>query len=116
LARPGLAQGQVCWVNFPGPVGHRPALVLTRTPALRHLANVTVAPVTRTTRGIPAEVPLTPTPDGVPTAYVILLDGILTVPQANLDRQVTTLSTARMAEVFRAIRFVFAMPPDPTHP
>ncbi len=111
MPRPILRQGEVWWFNFPGPVGRRPAVVLTRTPVLQHLSNVTVAPVTRTARGIPAEVPLTPTADGVPTACIVSLEGILTVPQAIADRRITTLSAARMAEVFGAIRFVFAMPP-----
>jgi mRNA interferase MazF len=116
VSKPGLAQGQVWWVNFPSPVGRRPALVLTRTPVLRHLVNITVAPITRTARGIPAEVPLTPAAGGVATASVVSLEGILTVPQALLDRRISTLSTTRTGEVFKAIRFVFAMPPGPVSP
>ena len=112
MSKATLVQGQVWWVDFPGPIGRRPALVLTRTPALRRLANVTVAPITRTARGLPVEVALTPADDGVPTACIVLLEGILTVPQGIVDRKITTLSATRMAAVFRAIRFAFAMPAD----
>lgn len=112
MSRPGLAQGQVWWVAFPAPIGRRPAVILTRTPILSRLDNVTVAPITRTRRGIPAEVPLTSADDGVPADCVVLLEAIQTVPQALVDRRITALSAARMAAVFRGVRFVFAMPPD----
>ena len=69
--------------------------------------------MTRTGRGIPSEVVLTPAADGVPTACVASLEGILTVPQSTVDRWITTVSAARMGEVFAAVRFAFAMPPLP---
>jgi mRNA interferase MazF len=116
MAKAAVAQGQVWWVNFSAPAGRRPALVLTRTPALRHLSNATVAPITRTARGIPAEVSLTPAIDGVPSPCVVSLEGITSVSQTLLDRPISVLSASRMAEVFAAIRFVFAMPPSGSKP
>ena len=53
-------QGAIWWVNFPRPAGRRPALVLTRSDAIPHMTNVTVAPLTRTIRAIDSEVVLSP--------------------------------------------------------
>ncbi|HEY8667703.1 MAG TPA: type II toxin-antitoxin system PemK/MazF family toxin [Tepidisphaeraceae bacterium] len=105
---PKLAQGQVWWVNLPAPAGRRPAVVLTRNSALAQLGNVTIAPLTRTRRGIPAEVELTPA-DGVPTDCVITLENILTVPQRMVDRRIAMLGPTKMLAVFDAIRYVFEM-------
>ena len=106
---PKLVQGEIRWVNFPAPAGRRPALVLTRSKALAHLTNVTVAPLTRTARGISAEVRLGAA-DGVPTDCVISLENIITVPQSLTQQKITSLTPLRMEEVFEAIRYVFDMP------
>jgi mRNA interferase MazF len=71
--------------------------------------NVTIAPLTRTDRNLPTEVRLTPA-DGLPTNCVVSLDNILTVRLATLDRVITQLSTARMREVYAAIREALQMP------
>ena len=84
-------------------------LVLTRSDAIPKLDNVTVAPLTRTRRGIPSEVPLTRA-DGVPTPCVISLENIVTIRQAILDKRIARLNDLRMRDVFRAVRFGFAMP------
>lgn len=105
-----LKQGQVHWADLPGPAGRRPVLVLTRTDLLRRLTNVTVAPLTRTIRGLQSEVVLTEE-DGFEVACAVSLDNILTIRNAMLERRVAALSPARMAEVFEAVRFTFAMPP-----
>ena len=52
---------------------------------------------------------LNPAADQVPSRCAVLLDGILTIPQARLQRRITTLTPQRMAEVFAAIRFAFQM-------
>ena len=49
------------------PAGRRLACVLTRSPAIEVLHRVTVAPLTRTIRGIRSEVELGPD-DGMPAA------------------------------------------------
>ena len=89
--------------------GRRPVLILTRTDAIPHLSNVTIATLTRTRRGIPSEVLLTPA-DGLPDPCVISLDNIATIRKVILERRITTLTEARMEQVFAAIRHVFAMP------
>ncbi len=102
-------QGEVWWAALPRPSGRRPVLVLTRTAAIPRSHNVTIAPLTRTDRRIPSEVPLTPG-DGVPTECVVSLENILTVPKKLLASKITGLRSERIKAVFESIRFVFAMP------
>ncbi len=102
-------QGQIWWANLPDPLGWRPVLILTRDDALRKLRYVTVAPLTRTIRGIDSEVVLEPD-DGVPARSAVTLDNIATVEQDLLTRFLTTLSADRMNEVWEAIHFSFEMP------
>lgn len=103
-----LHQGEVRWAMLPAPVGRRPVLILTRTGALRHLSNVTVAPITRTIRGIDTEVLLSES-DGVPTVCAVSLDNIQTLPQGRMEELIAELTSSRMNEVFLAIRAAFAM-------
>jgi len=104
-----LKQGQLWWANLPEPVGWRPVLVLTRTDALKQLHWVTVAPLTRTIRNLPSEALLAPV-EGVPQRCAVTLDNIATVEQPCLVQFICELSEERMADVWDAIRFAFAMP------
>ena len=103
-----LRQGEIWWANLPAPAGRRPVLLLTRTDAVEHMANVTVAPLTRTIRDIESEVVLS-TEHGVPSLCAISLDNIVTIPKQMLDRRIVALSRETMEGVFDAVRFVFAM-------
>ncbi|MCH9003274.1 MAG: type II toxin-antitoxin system PemK/MazF family toxin [Planctomycetes bacterium] len=103
-----LRQGEIWWANLPAPAGRRPVLLLTRTDAVEHMANVTVAPLTRTIRDIESEVVLS-TEHGVPSLCAISLDNIVTIPKKMLDRRIVALSRETMEGVFDAVRFVFAM-------
>jgi mRNA interferase MazF len=103
------AQGQIWWANLPDPLGWRPVLILTRDDALTKLHYVTVAPLTRTIRGIDSEVILEPD-DGVPSRSAITLDNIATIDQDLLTRYLATLSADRMNEVWEAIHSAFDMP------
>ena len=102
-------QGEFWWVNFPKPAGRRPALILARSDIIAHLTYVTVAPLTRTIRGIDSEVVLSPD-GGFPSLCAISLDNITTIPRALLDQFITRASPDTMNDVFVALRFVFAMP------
>jgi hypothetical protein len=66
------AQGRVWWANLPEPLGWRPVLILTRNAALPKLHYASVAPLTRTIRGIDSEVILE-TEAGVPSRCAITL-------------------------------------------
>ena len=55
-----LRRGEVRWYRFARPDKKRPVVILTRDSVLEYLDETTVAPVTRTERGIPSEVPSVP--------------------------------------------------------
>jgi mRNA interferase MazF len=94
----------VRWYAFARPDEKRPVVVLTRDSVLEYLGEATVAPITRTVRGIPSEVPLGPD-DGMPAPCAVNLDHVQTVARGRLGAIVTTLSTQRMAEVREALLF-----------
>ena len=102
-------QGQVWWANLPDPLGWRPVLILTRSDAIPNLLWVTVAPLTRTVRGIETEVVLTPA-DGVPERSAVTLDNIATVETDLLVEHITTLAVEKMAEVWEALHAAFDLP------
>jgi len=79
-------------------------LLLSRDSAYRVRVSVTVAPITRTVRGIPVEVPLS-SAEGLSTDCAVNLDDVMTIPKALLQRQIATLSDERMAEVVSALTF-----------
>jgi len=101
-------QGDVWWADLPPPVGRRPVLILTRSPAVSRLANVTIAPLTRNIRHIESEAIISPD-DGVPDLSAANLDNILTIPKRRLDRRITRISPQTLEDVKRAIRYALAL-------
>ncbi len=99
-----MRRGEVWWAQLPPPVGRRPVLLLSRDRAYRVRTAVTVAPVTKTIRGIPVEVPLG-LEDGMPEACVVNLDSILTIPKASVKERISALSADRMAAIALAAKF-----------
>jgi mRNA interferase MazF len=84
-------------------------MILTRNSAVAQMMRVTVAPLTRTTRGIDSEVVLTPEA-GVPSLCAVSLDNLVTISKQLLERRIVALPADVMDEVFEAIRFTFDMP------
>jgi len=99
-----MKRGEVWWAALPAPVGRRPVVLLSRDAAYRVRSAATVAPLTRTIRNIPVEVPLDRR-DGVSARCVVNLDDLATIPLKMLSDRITTLSAERMAQVEQAIRF-----------
>jgi mRNA interferase MazF len=99
-----MRRGEIRWYTFKKPDKQRPVLVLTRDSILEYLGEVTVAPVTTTVRGIPSEVVLS-TEDGMPRECAINCDHIQTVSKGKVGGAITTVSSSRMTQVTRAIRF-----------
>lgn len=64
----------------------RPVLVLTRELVRPHLRRVTVAPITSTARGLSTEVAVGAR-NGLDHDSVVNLDNILTIPAADLGKQ-----------------------------
>jgi len=99
-----LRRGEVRWYRFARPDNQRPVVILTRDSVLEYLGEATVAPITRTIRGIPSEVPLGPD-DGLPEPCAVNLDHVQTVARGRIGGLVTTLPPRRMAEVRDALLF-----------
>lgn len=99
-----MKHGQVHWYRFAPPDKKRPVLILTRDSVLEYLGEVTVAPITSTIRDIPSEVLLS-RDDGMPHDCAVNCDHLQTVSKGKIGAIITSLSSARMAAVGRAIRF-----------
>jgi mRNA interferase MazF len=95
-------RGEVWWIEHPE-AGRRPACVVTREAAIPVLGAVTVAPATRTIRGIPTEVHLG-REDGMPDDCALSFDNITTVPKALLTERIVALGEPRLAECCQALR------------
>jgi mRNA interferase MazF len=104
LAPGKLVRGEVRICTFAPPDKKRPVVVLTRNSALHYLATATVAPITSTIRGLPAEVALDEA-DGMKAPCAVNLHNIANVPLARLGRRVAQLTSARMGEICAALRF-----------
>ncbi len=88
-------------------VGHkrRPVLVLTRPGVIHVRALVTVAEITTSRRSIAAEVDFDHEPAGLERPSVINCDGLHTIRQASLTRQVGSVDEATMARVCAAVGY-----------
>ena len=99
-------RGEIWQFSFPRPDHRRPVLILTRQDIISHLHNVTVAPITKTIRGIPTEVVIGPE-CGLKTTSAINLDNLVTVPKTGLRSFVATVPPAVMSAVREALLFAF---------
>ena len=97
-----LRRGQVWWAEMEG-VGRRPFLIMSRPAAIPVLNGVLAAPVTRTVRGIPTELPLGPD-DGMPTDCAASFDNLRVVPKAHLVAHICALGPVRLAQACSALR------------
>lgn len=86
-------------------MGRRPVLLVTRTTAIAVRTAVTVAPITRTIRGIASEVPLGRA-HGLRAASVAVCDSLQTIPRDSLrPRRVGRLSPDELPDLDRALRY-----------
>lgn len=99
-----VTRGDVRLYRFASPDKERPVVVLTRDSAIPYLANLTVAPVTKTIRGVPSEVALDDT-DGMKVPCAVNLHNAVTVSKERLGRRVAQLHSSRMSEICAALRF-----------
>jgi mRNA interferase MazF len=96
-------RGDVYWVTFPAPVGHRPALVVQNDVGNRLSPNTIVAIVSTAPRpDYPFVVTLEPAELG--QAGVVHCETISTVPSAWLKDRLATLSVPAMAAVDQALK------------
>ena len=104
-----MKRGEVWWASLPAPAGRRPVLLLSRNAAYAVRSLVTVAPITRTVRGISTEVPLGPA-DGLPQPCVVNCDSITTIPKDLLGERIVLVEPTKLAAVNAAIRFALSIP------
>lgn len=104
-----MKQYEIRWARLPEPVGLRPVLLLTRTPAYAYLSRILAAEVTTRIRSIPQEVRLGPR-DGLPKACAAKLESIHLVPIRALGERIAMLKPARIGEIKRALGHVLFWP------
>ena len=104
-----MKRGEVWWADLPLPIGRRPVVLLTRESVYRSRTSVTVAPITRTIRRIPTEVPLSRA-DGMREDCVVNTDDLHTVRMTSILRRITELSPDRMEEIAVAIAYALDLP------
>ena len=101
-----MRQYEIRWAQLGPPIGRRPVLLLTRTPACSYLNKVVVAEITTTIRGIPQEV-LLGAREGLKGRCAANLDNIHLVSKDVLDEPVGVLGLHRQREVKRSLGYVF---------
>jgi mRNA interferase MazF len=85
-----MRRGEVRWYTFAQPDKRRPVLLLTRDAVIDSLNEIIVVPATRTIRGIPTEVVLTPE-DGMPVACALNFDHVALAQRSRLGVVLGTL-------------------------
>jgi len=104
-----MKQYEIRWTRLPDPIGLRPMLLLTRTPAYAYLTKVLAAEVTTHVRGIAQEVRLGPR-DGTPKVCAAKLDSIHLVATRSIGELITVLPAKRVIDVKRALGHVLFWP------
>ena len=103
-----MKRGEVWWTEQPQPIGRRPVLLLSRDEAYQVRNAVTIAQITTTIRDIPVEVFLDEK-DGLPQKCVVNLDTITTIRKAILTKRISSLSSEKMEQIDKAIKFALAI-------
>lgn len=93
-------QGELWWAEAEDK--RRPVLVVTRSDAVDVLTRVVVAPVSRTTRGIPTEVALGPD-DGLDVECSASFDNLQPIRRSFLTERVGGLGERSRREICRAL-------------
>ena len=90
--------------RFASPDKQRPVLLLTRSEMIPVLNSVTVAPLTRTIRGVASEV-VVGADSGLKSESAINLHHVVTVPKTGLRRFIGSVSPAVLDRVRAALLF-----------
>ena len=92
----------------------RPVLILTREQVRPLLTSITVAPITRTIRGLSTEVPIGKA-NGLDHDSVISCDNITTVPREAIGRLVGYLHPAQEPALAHAITMAYDLDIQEVH-
>lgn len=93
-------RGDVWWAQADDK--RRPVLIITRSDAIPVLNRLVVAPLTRTVRGIPTEIPLGPG-DGLPTECAASFDSLQPISRQLLTERIAILGAARQRDICAAL-------------
>ncbi len=104
-----MKQYEVRWANMPVPIGRRPVILLSRTPAYDYLNKVVVAEITSTIRSIPQEVRVGKK-EGLTRPSVVNFDNIHVVAKTLLGERIGALDSSREEEVKRALGYALDWP------
>ncbi len=99
-----MRRGEIWMFRFAPPDKQRPVLLLTRSDMIPVLHSVTVAPLTRTIRGVASEV-VVGIDSGLKTDSAINLHHVATIPKAGLRRFIGAVPPAVLARVRTALLF-----------
>jgi mRNA interferase MazF len=94
-------QGEVWWAEAEDK--RRPVLIVTRNEAIPVLRWVVVAPVTRTVRGIPTEIPIGED-EGLPVECAASFDNLQPIRLSFLTERAGALDPSRRHELCDALR------------
>jgi mRNA interferase MazF len=103
-----LRRGDLYWARLPEPRGRRPVVIVSRTKAARVRPVVTIAPVTRTIRGIGSELPLGPD-DGLRIRCVANCDNLETVSKRRLTKRIGSLDSNKLGVLDDALRYALGI-------
>ncbi|MBI4582916.1 MAG: type II toxin-antitoxin system PemK/MazF family toxin [Planctomycetes bacterium] len=104
-----MKQYEIRQAELPKPIGRRPVLLLSRTPAYHYLSKVIVAEITTNVRAIPQEGALGKR-EGLLVPSVANLDNIHVVPTYCLGTLLGILAPSREREVKRALGYALGWP------
>ncbi len=93
--------------RFAPPDKERPVLLLTRSDMIGRLNTVTVAPLTRTLRGVSSEVAVGPE-CGLKERSAVNLHHVVTVPRSGIRRFIGVVPPAMLQQVRSALLFALA--------
>ena len=103
-----LRRGDLYWARLPEPRGRRPVVIVSRTRAARVRPVVTIAPVTRTIRGIGSELQLGPD-DGLQIRCVANCDNLETVSKHRLTKRIGSLDSNKLVVLDDALRYALGI-------
>ncbi len=103
-----MHRGEIYWAELPEPLGHRPALIVSREHAVQVRESVCVAQITGRIRGLQTETILT-TEDGLPKTCVVNCDNLFTVSKNILGKRIARLSPEKMRHVNQCLRLALGL-------
>jgi mRNA interferase MazF len=104
-----MKQFDIMWADLPAPIGRRPVVLLSRTPAYTYLNKVVIAEITSTVRSIPQEVRVGKQ-EGLSQVSVVNLDNVHVIPKTVLGARLGSISSGRHNEIKRALGYALDWP------